>query len=139
MNKAAVAAIWIAGATVGHFATEGARPAPQVKTRVVHQTKVETRTVYTPRPVPPSCLQLMAAVKQLEAVSAVVAEVTGKHVDNMTAGGLAIYERNLQALNAATQREYKYKDRSDSAIIQINLLTDKLKAESNKCSADSRS
>jgi beta-phosphoglucomutase-like phosphatase (HAD superfamily) len=135
---AGISAIWITGATVGHFAaTQGARPAAHPHTKT--QVKTETETVYKQKPLPDSCLQVANLGHLIEEATSTVTLVTGRHIDNMSDAGLAMFEANQQKLTRLTTQEFHLKDVTDTAVIQIVQLNQQLKALLKECSADSRS
>lgn len=126
----AVIGVWSLGYTAGaaqHHSSSSASPQVeyQVQTRTVKQIEYKYK----------DCPGLIDTVNKLGTFSALLTKDSGQHVDTMTAGGEAIYERNISALNRAMQKEYNLKTDTDAAAAGLAENTTLLQQELEKCKA----
>jgi hypothetical protein len=126
----AVIGVWGLGYGQGvaqHHSSSSASP------EVVYQTQYKTvKQVVTEYK---DCPGLIDTVNRLGAFAAVVTRDSGQHVDTMTAGGEAIFERNIKALNTAMQKEYNLKTETDAAAAGLAENTAALQKVLKKCKA----
>lgn len=127
---------WMGGAGVGHLFSISSTPAPppEIKT----ETKTVTKTQTVVQHLPKSCYAPLADLRLIEDQLDIISSVTGKHLDTMTAAGIAIFKRDIKKLNAATQAELRYKDVTDLAIIKVAELKRQYKLDLQQCSTDIR-
>lgn len=124
----AVIGVWSLGYGQGvaqHHSSPTAKPTAVVRT-VVH-TRTVTKTEYK------TCPGLLDTANQLGALAAVITRDSGQHVDTMTAGGEAIFERNTHRLNAVMQKEYDLKAETDVAAAKLIETTQLYQQELSKC------
>lgn len=123
--------VWLLGYQYGvaqeHSSTP---PAPKVIHKTVTHTVTHTHTEYR------NCPGLLDSANQLGALAAVVTRDSGLHVDTMTAGGEAIYSRDIKRLNVAMQKEYNLKSETDVAATGIAQTTAAIQQELKQCSPD---
>lgn len=136
----ALVGAWSVGLWVGH---QGDPQTTTVKFPTTHtvQTKTVTHTVTVHTPLQQACLDLIDTLNQEQAFAAVVTEVTGKHIDNMSDAQIAMGEHRFLRLNTLTQKERGYKDKTDTAQVSLLQAQDLAKTQLQACksSTDNRS
>lgn len=126
----------IVGAWVlGHAQGVVQHPSPAVLPKIVvhkiieHPEKVvtKTHTVYE------TCPGLLETANEIGGYASVLTRTSGQHVDALTAGGEAIYERNIQTLNSALQKEYQLKADADPAAAGLLQATTQFEQQLRQC------
>ena len=118
LMASALGVAFAVGGIFGQALADDSPPPPKVKTVV--KTKVVTREVNRPTPIPDSCREAIAKLPGFMRAAGKVSKQTGQAADDLTDAGTAIALRDITQLNQVIEQLHLTKSDLDTSTIDLN-------------------